>query len=166
MTESLLTIQISYFRRLFGSGLMIALSVTLVYAGANSMSGNGLGILLLLGFAALAFFAAWKLFQATEHQLILTAEGIKSQTGEVIVDINNIESVDKSFFAFKPSNGFLLRLKEPMPRGWVPGLWWRYGRRVGIGGATTPGHGKAMADLLTVLLSDQRDVLLNPDNQT
>ena len=68
--------------------------------------------------------------------------------------MGNIASVDRGAFAFKPSNGFTVRLKSPAPRAWLPGLWWRLGRRVGVGGATPGKAARDMADVITILLKD------------
>jgi hypothetical protein len=42
----------------------------------------------------------------------------------------------------------MIRLKTPASRVWAPGLWWRFGKRVGVGGVTPAGQGKAMADVI------------------
>ena len=164
-SDTIMSLEISPFRRFFGVGVLAALAITLIYAGANSLSGSIGGIVGLLLFAAAAFYAGWKLYHATDDTLFLTPEGVFTRDGQVIVSLDNIASVDRGFFAFKPSNGFLVRLKTPMARGWAPGLWWRFGRRVGIGGATTPGQGKAMADMILVLTGPQRDIMLEQLDQ-
>jgi len=46
-------------------------------------------------------------------------------------------------------------LRSPARFKWVPGLYWRVGRRIGVGGATHPSQAKAMAELLASLLIDR-----------
>ena len=59
-------------------------------------------------------------------------------------------SVDRGLFAFKPSNGFVVVLSQGGWRGWAPGLWWRLGRRLGVGGVTSAAQAKAMAEILSI----------------
>ncbi|MBL4559156.1 MAG: hypothetical protein JKP98_25190 [Rhodobacteraceae bacterium] len=67
--------------------------------------------------------------------------------------IAEIERVDRGALAFKPSGGFVLHLAAPGTAGWAPGLWWRVGRRLGVGGATNPMEGRAMADIIAVRIA-------------
>ena len=64
------------------------------------------------------------------------------QMGPSLHNLKNIARVERGLFAFKPSNGFLILLNNPMSRAWHPGLWWRFGRRIGIGGVTPQAEGK------------------------
>ena len=65
-----------------------------------------------------------------------------------------VEGVERGAFAFKPSNGFLLRLSAPGPRAWSPGIWWRLDRRVGVGGVLRAGEARAAADLMHLMLQE------------
>ena len=78
--------------------------------------------------------------------------------GTVIARLDNIEKVDRSAFAMKPSNGFLIILKEPGPRVWRPGLWWRLGRRVAVGGVTNGAHTRPMADMMKLKLAGDQEL--------
>lgn len=70
--------------------------------------------------------------------------------GRVIARVADLRSVDRGAFAFKPSNGFLIRLGRRGSTAWVPGVWWRLGRFVGVGGLV-PGHQtKLVAELLSL----------------
>jgi hypothetical protein len=66
--------------------------------------------------------------------------------------------VDRGTFAFKPSNGFLLRTETRQPRLWQPGLYWRTGRRIGVGGITRAAESKALADLIAIKLAERAAV--------
>lgn len=108
------------------------------------------------GFALIglgAFWAATAIWRATDERLILTRDDLQTEGGEVIVEVSDILSVDRGAFAFKPSHGFLLTTKTAGPRRWAPGLWWRVGRRVGVGGTLPGGEARAMAELLTALMN-------------
>jgi hypothetical protein len=63
--------------------------------------------------------------------------------------------VDGGVFAFKPAAGFLIHLKAPSTRVYAPGLWWRAGRRIAVGGVTGRAEGKAVSELINVMLADR-----------
>lgn len=110
-------------------------------------------VAMLLVFSAAVFWVAWSLWRATAFRLVLTEEALIEEAldgtpGRVLCQLDDIAGVERGTFAFKPSNGFVVRLKTPAPRAWAPGLWWRFGKRVGVGGVTPSGQGKAMADVI------------------
>ncbi len=155
MSEPLVTLQISQFRRLFGVGMLGGLGIVLLYVAATSADRGTVGLIGLLIFGGLILWASFRMYNATAETLTLTREGIFSSTGQTICELENIASTDTGFFAFKPSNGFSILLKTPLKRGWCPGLWWRFGKRIGIGGVTSPGQGKAMSNMISMLLSPE-----------
>jgi hypothetical protein len=53
----------------------------------------------------------------------------------------------------KPSNGFTVVMETKQPRAWAPGLWWRVGRRVGVGGVTGASQTKFMAEQIALRLA-------------
>ena len=106
--------------------------------------------------AALGAGALWlaeRMWRATAKPVELTEDALRTGDGEIIAMVDNIASVDRSMFAFKPSNGFMLKLKKGAPMRWRPGLWWRAGRYVGVGGVTPGAQARAMADVLSALLA-------------
>ncbi len=108
---------------------------------------------LLFGLASL--FGAEKMRRATEARIELTRRVLRSSTGDVLANVENIRTVERGAFAFKPSNGFLVRLSKPEGAGaWQPGLWWRRGTFVGVGGVVPGGQSRAMAEVLTALTLD------------
>ena len=154
--ETLAALTPSPVRRYLASGMMVVLGIVLVQvavSGWNSSVPSYLA-LALLGLATLA--VAWRMHRATSNSLHLRSDGIRSSDGTLIADIDNISRVELGLFAFKPSNGFLIILKNPMDRAWHPGLWWRLGRRIGIGGVTPRAEGKVMAERLHMLVQKQR----------
>jgi hypothetical protein len=107
-----------------------------------------LGKAFLLTAGGIALAAAYGLWKATAPDLLLTPENLREENGRVLCTIDQIEKVERGTFAFKPSNGFVIVLKDKAPRAWAPGLWWRFGRRIGVGGVTGAAASKAMADVL------------------
>lgn len=112
------------------------------------------GFLILVGLACL--FLLQTMWRATTKVLVLTEEALMEEGGEVIARVEDIVRVDRGMLAMKPSNGFSLVLREPGPRCWRPGLWWRLGRKVAIGGVTSGAQTRPMADALAVMIA-QRD---------
>ena len=42
-----------------------------------------------------------------------------------------------------------------MGHAWAPGMWWRVGRRVGVGGLTGGAESRAVADALAAMLVER-----------
>lgn len=139
-------------RRVLALGVLLGLGGVLLLLAL----GDGMtlwGRLLLGGFGGGALWLSYRVWRATEGALRLTDRGLEDAGGMLVAGYENIASVDRGVFAFKPSNGFLLRLKTPVARRWEPGLWWQFGRRIGVGGVTSAGPAKAMAEQIALTLS-------------
>lgn len=147
--EVLMSIQASQARRwlavlcLAGLGVLL---LSLVFQPAGAV----LRIAFLLAGIGAFLMANW-LREATEDHIELTRKGLRTRSGVQLVSLDNVKAVERGVFAFKPSNGFLVRLNKPEGRGWAPGLWWKRGRYLGIGGVVSGGQARAMAELLTAL---------------
>jgi len=153
--EPLLTVRASQPRRAAAVAMLGALGA-LPLAVALAAPPAALGWrLFLLGFGAGALVLAWRLWRATASALVLTPEGLRDSEGREIAPLAEIVSVERGMLAFKPSNGFLLHLARPGPRHWAPGLWWRLGRRVAVGGVTGAGATRAMADLIALRIAQR-----------
>jgi len=120
--------------------------------------GTPLGPLWQAGFllgGVAVLWAAREMWRGTRAILELTREELRERDGAVLARIEEVERVDRSMFAMKPSNGFLLVLNRPRTRAWRPGLWWRLGRRVAVGGVTSGGQTRPMADIIAALRTGQ-----------
>ncbi|MEM9970920.1 MAG: hypothetical protein AAF762_07450 [Pseudomonadota bacterium] len=127
-------------------------ALLLLVAADAAMTGLWRGVYSLCGLGAM--FLSYRLWQATGDMLELTREELRTASGRRLARVENVESVDRGAFAFKPSNGFIVRLKSAEDqRAWAPGLWWRIGRRIGVGGVVAAGQAKAMAEVLTAINS-------------
>lgn len=111
--------------------------------------------LVFVGIGAWVLWSGNNLRKATLDGLVLTRAGLRTEDGRMLAPTENIAKVERGVFAFKPSNGFLVRLKEPDGNGWAPGLWWKYGRRLGVGGTLSGGQTRAMADLMAALVMER-----------
>lgn len=97
--------------------------------------------------------SVYLLYQATRDYIILTDQGLELSSGEMLAKWDDMEKADRGLFALKPAQGFSVLLKEPAPRQWRMGLYWRLGRRLGIGGVTDARQAKEMADVITARLA-------------
>lgn len=149
--EPIAMLRVSTARRIFGALIQGGLGVLLIGIAMQLPDPSAVGVAVLIGIGILALWLAQLSYRATGRQLILTRKKLHDSNGEVLARVEDIVSVDRGFFAFKPSNGFLLRLSTPGQRRWLPGLWWRMGTRVGVGGATSGKAAREMADLISLL---------------
>lgn len=154
--EVLAVVKASTGRRMLGIGTMGLLGVLLVYVALFRPPGEITWqvFLLAVGFGALWFAETMR--RATALTIELTQDSLRCSDGEEIAAIAEVEHVDRGMFAFKPSNGFILKLKTKGQGRWRPGLWWRIGRRVGVGGVTPGSQAKAMAEIIAALMADHQ----------
>lgn len=137
-------------KRWFGIFTMVALGglvLWVAFAGGAPLAWQAAMIAAGLG----ALWFAVRLHAATAERLVLTRDGLRTESGTLLAAVDDIAKVDRGAFAFRPSNGFLVRLKSRGARGWAPGLWWRVGPYLGVGGVLPQGQARAMAELLTAL---------------
>ena len=119
----------------------------IVFAGRPAMIYQ----VTFLAAGVVALWLADRLRRAGQDRLVLTNRVLKTESGRVLTTVDNVRSVERGAFSFKPPNGFLVRLNEPRGRAWVPGLWWQRGRVIGVGGVVSAGQSRAMAEALTAL---------------
>ncbi|MDE4274325.1 hypothetical protein PXK58_08365 [Phaeobacter gallaeciensis] len=154
--EVVAKIEASVPRRVMGVGMLASVGIILIYvAFSTPPSAAWLVFLLVVGCAAL--WLSVRMWQATAYRIELTEEVLRCTDGTEIARVADIETIDRGFFAFKPSNGFLMRRKTPGSRAWMPGLWWRMGRRIGVGGVTPGSQSKAMSEILAAMIA-RRDM--------
>ncbi len=154
--EILAGVGASLGRRFLGVTAMAALGGLLLYIAIVAPPALAWQLfLILLGAASL--WLAHRMWHATQLLVVLTEDTLRDSSGTVLAHIDDIEAIDRGFFAFKPSNGFLLTTKTPGDRTWQPGLWWRVGRRIGVGGMTPAHQAKAVSEIIAIKLA-QRDM--------
>ena len=152
----LLTLSPSPIRRRMAVAVLGGTGGLLIWLALTAPQSAPLWQVLLIAFGAGALWAAYKLWQATMEHLVLTSHELRSSDGTVLCDLDAVVGIDRGAFAFTPSNGFVLKLAHPSgPRGWAPGLWWRTGSRIGIGGVTPAAQGKMMAELIAHTVAER-----------
>lgn len=148
-------------RRAAAVGAVGLLGLILLYVAAASPPAHLGWLVFLIVMGAGSVWISWRMWEVTAVRIELTRKELREVGGRVIFAIDEVDRVDRGFFAFKPANGFLVKLKErnTRPRVYVPGLWWRSGKTVMVGGVTSRRHTKAIADLITILLSERDGTL-------
>ena len=142
-------------RRLVGVAILGMLGASMIYL-ALAYPPSALGwTAFLLGFGALCLWLTVRMWQSTVQGLVLTREVLRDHTGTVLARVDQIRAVKRGVFAFKPAGGFTLMLTQPIARGWAPGLWWRLGRSVGVGGVTHRHEARYMAEVLDALIAER-----------
>lgn len=156
MTDAILSIGASKPRLFVGVGMQFVLGGILIWvAAAHPPQVFGWRLFLLLAGAA-ALWSGYASWQAGQRRITLTREALVESSGAVLCRIEDVRSVNRGVFAFKPSRGFTLVLARPQKGGWAPGLWWKVGRRVGVGGMTGAAETRTMAEVLEAMLMERQ----------
>ena len=142
--------------RMFGTGSLSILGLFLIWIMLTQSQGGILWQVFLAALGTGALWLAMNMWRATGGAIELTREVLRTSDGEIIAKIADIASHDRGMFAIKPSNGFIIRLKSGSRSRWKPGLWWRLGRWVGVGGVTSGSQTGAMAHVISTLMEENR----------
>ena len=161
MSEILVRLEAAQSRRMFGVITMIGLGLTLLYIVAEHPPSKPISLASLMIIGVAFIWASTRLYRSTADVILLTREAITTESGRTLCRIDDIVNVDRGFFAFKPSNGFLIRVKTPTTRSWAPGMWWSFGKNIGIGGVTAPRQGKEMAAIIQMMLIERKTAEAN-----
>ncbi|MDU8942123.1 hypothetical protein [Ovoidimarina sediminis] len=154
-------------RRWIGVLVQAALGALLLLLSATMLRGSVLWSVTLAFVGVVALYGAFRLIRATEGWIELTREELRSSSGQVLARMENVRGVDRGAFAFKPSNGFLVTLNSSDgSRTWVPGMWWKIGRLVGVGGVTPASEGKFMAEMISALLAERDGPISDRDEES
>lgn len=151
--EVLAELRVSPLRRVTAVTVMLGLAGVLFYVvWVNPPIAYLQFLFVISGIGAL--IAARAVAKASAGAVILTTKLLRDRDGTQIAALDEIELVDAGFLALRPSNGFTIRLREPQQSMWRPGLWWRWGRRIGIGGMTPRQSGKMMSDMIKMQIAE------------
>ena len=149
----LMELQADGFRRVFAVTVIYLLGVLFLWiAFARPPALGWAVVLVLLGAGSLTL--AEMLRRSTQLVLQLTLDGLQDTSGTMLARWEDMDRIERGAFALKPSNGFSVVLKEKQRRAWAPGLWWRIGRRVGVGGVTPQRAARFMAEQMALRLAD------------
>ncbi|GAB5448196.1 hypothetical protein [Gymnodinialimonas sp.] len=143
-------------RRVVAVGMIVALAVIVWTVAALRPPESFAYMLMLVFFGAGCFWLAYGMWHASAREIELTRSELREVDGRVLCRMDNVARVDRGAFAFKPAGGFLVRLKAPEGPGvYAPGVWWRWGRTLAIGGVTARQDGKNVADMMIVMMLER-----------
>jgi len=162
--EVLASIDPNPIRRVFTTGVVGLLGVILIYVAAATPPADLGWLVFLVILGSGSVYLAWRVWGATAVSLELTRRELREAGGRVLFALDEVESVDRSIFAFKPAGGFLVRLKAPTTRGsvYAPALWWRWHKRIAVGGATSGAQAKPVADLIRIIVAEMNGEMPKP----
>lgn len=135
-----------------------ALGGVTIWVALAHPPGEVWALLFLLGFGAVTLYLAERLRRATGGALVLTEAGLFDGSGRCLARAEAIVAVNRGVFALKPSNGFVLVLDRAAGFAWEPGLWWRVGRRLGVGGVISGAEGRFMAEMAETLVARRKAI--------
>lgn len=150
--EILATVRASSARRWMGIVMLGSVGVLVIFVALASPPQFHWQIFLIV-VGTVALWMADRMRRATQSAIELTTTELRDTAGDRIALVSEIEALDRGVFAFKPSNGFLVRTRHRAERTWRPGLWWRMGRRIGIGGVTPGSQTKVMSEILSAMIA-------------
>ena len=87
---------------------------------------------------------------------LLNQEGIFNLDNTIICRIEDIETIDTSPYTFRSANGFIVFLRERSTFKIVPGLYWRLGNRISIGGLVSKAESKFLSTTMLNLMNTQK----------
>ncbi len=154
-TEILATVMPSTTRRFAGLLMLAILGGLLVYVAMATPPASLGWRAFLLGLGGLVLFLAEKMRRATLIGVVLTQDELRTTDGQVLVRVDDMLGVVRGSFSLKPSNGFSVLTRARQERAWAPGIWWRFGKRVGVGGVTAASQAKYMAEILAAMLAER-----------
>jgi hypothetical protein len=153
MSDSVIAqLKASPVRRGLALFVMMLLGFLLLYLAITTDAGFFHKVFLVF-LAAVVLWMARAMQLGTAGYIELRVTGLFFEDGRILALIDDIVRVERGAFAFKPSNGFVVSLKQKTARAWIPGLYWKFSSRIGIGGVTAPSDAKFMADALAVLIA-------------
>ena len=139
-------------RRWTGVAMLTVIGTLVIYVALATPPALGWQVFLIVVGVA-SFWLAQRMWLATQDAIELTRTELRTRSGQIICRIKDIEAVESGAFAFKPSNGFLVKTRSKGGYHWAPGLWWRVGHRVGVGGMISATETKFMLQMLSAVSS-------------
>jgi len=125
----------------FSLGLPAFLIAALLVQGAIT---NVLSVILLLIVAAVFGSAAYRMATVPDAGIVFDGHSLSTEDGVLLAAIEDIAEVQTGIFAMRPSNGFTLIMKKAGKMPTRPGIYWRQGRHMGVGGLLRAAEAKSI----------------------
>lgn len=152
MDTPLFTLKPSPPRLWFSVAALGALGALMLWiALAHPPEALGWRVFLLVAGGGIGW-GAWRLVGLQDRALVLTRSALVDTRDGEICRIEEIAQINRGVFAVKPARGFALSLSARKGRHWVPGMWWRFGRSVGVGGMTGAAETKLLAEMIEAMV--------------
>jgi hypothetical protein len=136
--ERSLVLAASPGRRAIGVGSVGALGLMLLWVAlSQTLTPQWQVALVAMGLGAL--WLARRMWRATAAWLVLERDALTSSDGRVLARMDDVVAVARGAFV------------------WEPGLWWRIGRRVGVGGVTPGTPARLIAELMQERIARRED---------
>ena len=134
-------------------GLMLFLIYTLLKTSVES--GKALLFLISIFLISTLWFKKF-ISQHPKVGFLLNQEGIFNLDNSIVCRIEDIETIDTSPYTFRSANGFIVFLRERSTFKIVPGLYWRLGNRISIGGLVSKAESKFLSTTMLNLMNTQK----------
>ena len=137
-----------------GFGLLLFLSYTV------SNIEEEITFLDFLLIPTIVFFGLWFirfLKRYSKIGFLINQSGLFNIDGSVICKIDDIERIDVSPYTFKSANGFIVILKTKSSFKSIPGLYWRLGKRLSIGGLVSKNESKFLSQTLLSFFEENKN---------
>ena len=156
MSDNNIKLEIPDSRRRLGIIVIGFLGITLIYKALKLEYNNYLLEKIFFSILGSAIvYLAFRLANKTKRGIIFNKTGLYELDGVLICSLDEINEVDTSPYTFKPANGFIIKLKNSTKFGWSPGLWWKYNKRMTVGGMISKQESVIASQLLKDLLEKQ-----------
>ena len=156
MNDDNLKLEIPASRNRIGIIILAFLGITLIY-NALKLDFNNFQLekvfFTILGSAIV--YLAFRFANKAKRGIIFNKHGLYELDGKLICLLEEIKEVDTSPYTFKPANGFIIKLRETTNFGWSPGLWWKYNKRMTIGGMISKQESVLASQILKSFLEKQ-----------
>lgn len=163
--DVLLVIRPPILRRIVSIAAILGIAGVLIWGAVSSSGQAAIWRVALVCGAGLMGWLALHFYRATSVALELTRTELRVSNGLVLCQLADVQKVERGAFAFKPSNGLGLVTGSKNAFAWQPGLWWRMGHRLGIGGATSAAQARALAETITLIKKEPTDGGEDPQPQ-
>ena len=139
--------------------LILSLFVFLIYSILKIQGEIHLSSLILLTTGLIIVISFWRFIKKYyKSGFLIQDEGIFLLNGSLLCKTSSIEAVDTSPYSFKSTNGFIIRLKESTSLAWSPGLFWKFKKRISIGGLVTKSESKWLSTSIITTLAEYERV--------
>ena len=131
-------------RRWFG---VFSLGLPALIIGALLVQGaitSLISTVILLVVAGVFGWSAYRMATVPAKGIVFDGKSLETEDGLVLAKMDEIVDVQTSIFAMKPTNGFTLILNSTSKMPTRPGIFWRQGRHMGVGGLLRASEAKSI----------------------